>query len=1731
MPFVTVDVQRLQKPEVERGAHTDAATKFPKPSLRGYCAHNRRPVQASSNYFVLDAKRFTMTNDDNTTKSKLPAGVLLQTGKNYSAWSTRIKSKLEEEDLWEVVAPIADGGQAVPAANATAAVKKKWRMDNAKAKGVIFKLLDDTMTTLHGGEDLARNVWSTLRAEFMREGETDRSNARTELGKLRHKHTSEISELLRELERLFLVFTHGTNPQPLTNGEKIGYAISILRATGGRWRQIADVQEGLASVAAPGVVHRWEDFKAKLQREQRDRDAHVGGWANEFNPAVFKNKFQGAQGRAYLAAVEMGLTEEQAMVVVSMNGGGENGGGVRTRGGRNDSANNGSDGPICHKCSKRGHMRHQCRSQKWCSDCKTNDHAYGLCPNSTGRGFRGDVADRKRRRLSGESSAAAANVTQDSGDTHDLGGLSVDDFVKAHALTASHGKLINDYIAAARKAGGICMSPSNSAQAWRASWSDHKGWLIDSGASNHMTPFATDFLDRNEIKAPPSKGGVRIADDKVIPIVGIGDATIIESNSTLPNTLHVPQLGERLASINAWSQEDLRVTFIEGGGPCLVTRPNKAEKHLMPPGEVIITGHHDGQLWRVSNSSSPAHRPSLISDSSLAFVVNLELFHQRYGHIGVARLKHAITEQLARKYEKGYVLDAKRREVMRAALGFCELCELANSKKKPARRSGSKVEGTSSRATDDNYRFYMDACIVNVVARTGAVCFVVLVDCKSRWGHYAGLRARKDVYEMFVDFQAKAERQMQKPIKRMRCDNAPEYVYGRLGEHFKKEGVQLELTSKGTSSMNAPAERRIQSITGMIRVMIAGASLDDTYWDDAGMEANELINELPTSSLPGMQSPSLARFGIQPDLSTIRVWGCPAYVHLLPVDRDSKVGQRSVKTIHLGRVLGSNGRLYKCLDTATGAVIKSAHVSFDETMTSGYGQGRVNRGLPGATSLQFRSADGVDVEVNEYAPQSTTIVGDNDAVGELIPQSRVIPLTRPAAPGADVFAPPREAIIRIDESDFEHHGEFDIEPAGEQRPQASVDATDTPIIDTAATLPRRSERAPVPAQRGSDFVWGTSPLLQPGLQVHHNPDAGLTGPAGATASAAEAYHGFFASKDDVSSTLDELERRGMGLETVAMACISATTEHRRVEDTNVRPMIMAMAGITGREPRNIIEIASFDEPERSEWRKATQEEYDALMKNETWELVPRPEGRKVTRCKWVFKLKRGGNGEVTRYKARLVAQGFTQQYGIDYHETWAPTMSAVSMRSILAIGNAKGWRRLKQGDVPNAYLKARLQHEVLMEQPQGFAEAGKEGWVCRLLKALYGLKQAGMEWNAQITNKLVNEWGYVQSRVDGCVFSRRDANGLVALFGLYVDDCLAYLRDEEEEKRIGKHMLDSYGVILDDVDYFCGIKIERDLEKRRLFLSQEAYVDRVVKEFDDSIGQSKPPRTPADTSARLTKEQAPKTDAERLSMSRKPYSRLVGALLWVAMMTRPDICDQVHKLSQFIRDPGEAHWDAALRVVRYLKGSKRHGIMFDGAGITFAINEDGTETLNQPVTFYCDADYAGDTDNRKSTSGLLASIAGAFIMWRAKKQGGVTLNTMEAELVSMGTAVQESEGLTAGLLEMGIRTTPPAIINEDNQAAILHTKDGRNQSKARHIGVRFYYIRENVKDGKVKIVYCPTAKMLADIMTKAIPADQFEYLRNGIGVVDVSKEISKTLGDNGTKALVAISGKWECRDY
>jgi hypothetical protein len=185
------------------------------------------------------------------------------------------------------------------------------------------------------------------------------------------------------------------------------------------------------------------------------------------------------------------------------------------------------------------------------------------------------------------------------------------------------------------------------------------------------------------------------------------------------------------------------------------------------------------------------------------------------------------------------------------------------------------------------------------------------------------------------------------------------------------------------------------------------------------------------------------------------------------------------------------------------------------------------------------------------------------------------------------------------------------------------------------------------------------------------------------------------------------------------------------------------------------------------WEATMQEEYDSLLENQTWDLVPLPPGRKLVRCKWVYRTKREADGQVRRYKERLVAKGFQQIHGIDYDETFSPVANMDSIRLVLAIATAKGWE-VHQMDVKNDFLHNDISEEIYMEQPHGFIH--NSSLVCRLKKSLYGLKQTPRAWYEKMDSYLLSH-DFVRCKSDCNVYMLRTTDSLMILV-LYVDDLL-----------------------------------------------------------------------------------------------------------------------------------------------------------------------------------------------------------------------------------------------------------------------------------------------------------------------------------------------------------------------
>ena len=489
-------------------------------------------------------------------------------------------------------------------------------------------------------------------------------------------------------------------------------------------------------------------------------------------------------------------------------------------------------------------------------------------------------------------------------------------------------------------------------------------------------------------------------------------------------------------------------------------------------------------------------------------------------------------------------------------------------------------------------------------------------------------------------------------------------------------------------------------------------------------------------------------------------------------------------------------------------------------------------------------------------------------------------------------------------------------------------------------------------------------------------------------------------------------------------------------------------------------------PNSELWARAMDEEMESLKENDTFTLTKLPEGKEVVGGRWVYALKSNADGS-EKYKARYVAKGFNQKFGIDYDETFSPTANLTSVR-VLMQKAAQENMVLHQMDVKTAYLNAPIDFEIYMKQPEGYEVTSENGdmLVCKLKKSLYGLKQSGRNWNRML-HDFLTENQFVQNPVDYCVYTR-EMNDQKVFILFWVDDIIIAASNEIVMKDVKEMLAAKFRMKdLGKLRHFIGIDFEQS--DHCVTMSQKRYVDRILTKFD--MQDCKPRATPCETKLNYTDDCELMTDITK-------YREAVGSLLYLTTCTRPDLSFIVGKLSQYFSRPSLEQWTTVKHVLRYLKGTSDKQLCY-------------TKGEELGLIAYSDANWAEDASDRRSTSGYCVSLnpEGPLISWRSKKQCTVALSTCEAEYMSLAATIQECLYLVQ-LLQCidGFHYTQPRVY-EDNQGTIALAKNPVQRQRSKHIDIKYHFVRSNVND-KIILEYCPTEQMVADVMTK--PAKHFQ---------------------------------------
>jgi hypothetical protein len=510
----------------------------------------------------------------------------------------------------------------------------------------------------------------------------------------------------------------------------------------------------------------------------------------------------------------------------------------------------------------------------------------------------------------------------------------------------------------------------------------------------------------------------------------------------------------------------------------------------------------------------------------------------------------------------------------------------------------------------------------------------------------------------------------------------------------------------------------------------------------------------------------------------------------------------------------------------------------------------------------------------------------------------------------------------------------------------------------------------------------------------------------------------------------------------------------------------------------VVEPKSYKEAINSkrygrEWKLAIQRELDALVARGTWEIVDIPKGKNIVDNKWVFKCKYTPYGQIDRFKARLVARGFTQVYGQDYDETFAPTMRKESLRMIFAISASNGWH-VHSMDVDNAFLVSGLEEEIYMEIPEGIEqEAGK---CCRVRQGLYGLKQSARNWYKELTTK-VKKCGF-KSTKDPCVF-KNDRTGVV--MGVHVDDLI--IAGKLDAVEATKAQLAAIFKMKDqgELAFFLGMRVQQDRSNGTIRIDQSHYAKELLRRFN--MTDCNPVSSPSENYNHMKR-----AGAGDLRCDQKVYQEAVGGLLYLAMLTRPDIAFEVGQFSQFCQDPSVANWNGVLRVLRYVRGTINYGIVY-GNG-------------NLKLYGYCDSDYAAAED-RKCVFGDGFILNNGIVAWQSQKQTTNVAATMEAEYIASCEAGKLAIFLHDVLYALHPGDYLPITLRCDNLGTIQFAHNPAFHKRSKHIDNRYHYLRQLIEDDLISLEHVPTKAQAADLFTKPLRYQAFAPALGVFGIKEV----------------------------
>ena len=912
------------------------------------------------------------------------------------------------------------------------------------------------------------------------------------------------------------------------------------------------------------------------------------------------------------------------------------------------------------------------------------------------------------------------------------------------------------------------------------------------------------------------------------------------------------------------------------------------------------------------------------------------------------------------------------------------------------------------------------------------------------------------------------------------CDNGSAFISKHFREFLADRQIALRLSPPYTPQLNAQIESMWCTTFATARVLLASASLPPSLHPFAMQTARWIENRLPKPTR-GNQTPVYMLSKELPDLSYLYTFGCLCLVTLPGPLRegDQHFMDRGAPGLYLGP--SEEGLCHIVYVFALRRVLPTAKLRVWEDQFPGLRGLRYEwfPSLPAVSSEGPVPSDPSSDNTNEPTPHN-----NNNSV-----QSPPADIASSPSPPDTASSPPLAAALPPTASG--PATDFAFGPATAFDPPSPATAPRGPATVTAsnpnaAALPRGDTGNP------SDPQSRVFHRVMPSRSSRNsNPNyASLAGHAALAVAASTFTRLNSLIAHSLASPGSAESDPHIAGPAMAFACHSLSTDGAFINftdggDNNLMTSLEVAATIFA---ASIVSTADYGEipiPRgykaamsgnwASYWRAAIDKELAGLIALRTWDLIPAssiPRGSNLMNCHYVFDVKRLRDGTVDKFKARLVADGNTQKFGIDYNRIFATVIKTSTIRLVLIIAAARDYN-LTQIDIRQAYLQAELPEKLYMRVPPGIPSFNekREPLVCCLNRSLYGLKQAGREWGVLFASFLTS-WGFVRSTIDTCLFTY-DRSGLILWVLVYVDDCIIVDNSEDLRSRfvtdLGKRFpVDDRG----ELEWMLGLAVRRDRANRVLTLSQELYIKDLVDRYASyiSAGHNRKYDTPVEEGLRLSHDDCPtpgSADAELMLTLKPIYMALVGAFLWLGSMTYSEVQHVTTQLARFVSNPGPKHIAAAWRVLIYLDGQRTRALRFE-------------PNASLPLHVYVDSSW----ESKFSCSGAYYFFMGCHFHWFSKLQRSVSLSSAEAEFFGCMLALKDALWLRQLLLDLGVLAPGPTQMWCDSKSAVALALDPVAFKNTKHILRAAEFLKDHVLRGSVTISHSKGSTMVADILTK-----------------------------------------------